>query len=381
MGLQMIAGLRGENPDIVFLAPTDTDKLTLAWLPTSNDSTASSEMKYEVHLSEQSNFQPSDATRRSTVTGDAQAKIEGLKTGTTYYAVIVAVDKSGGKTKGRYYSSAKTFANPLIQSNAVVNIDSDLGLNGAVQNGTQYVYPKTAGATLPASGSILFGKVGQETYMRKVVSATATADSIIIETADAELSQVFDQAAVSTGTKLFNIGQVAAQSAQRSVRSDGSRHSVIRWKDDLLVAEQTDHAGETEDVSLSPGAGDNEYRIHVKRDSDSAGVEPKIEFTPSIDVNVDWHYDLLKGVVINGAQVIARGTLSAELRAFYNFSSSGTVSKENSFSCVHQDIYQSLQSRSHSGVSENNIHIEGNSKRNSFKQNQCRSQSKCFSLS
>ena len=325
--LQILAGLRAERPDIVLFVPTDTDKITLAWLGSDNNPTSSDEMNYEVHLSEQENFEPSVSTRRAAVKGEIQKEITGLETGTTYYAVIVAVDKEKNQTKGKY-GSVTTFALPVIKSSITSETDSNLGLNNGVQNGTEYTYPKTADSELPQVGSVLFANVGEDVYMRKVNSVNTTSGNIVVQTGDAELAEVFEQATVDTNLTLFDVNEVSAKSVRRA---DGSRYSVARWKDDLLVAEHIDHSAETDDISLAPGLKTGEHVIRIKRGiEEQAGVSAGVSFTPALNNRILWK-KTPHGIEITGAEVIAKGTLSAYIDAYYNFSAAGSVEKEIPF--------------------------------------------------
>ncbi len=60
--LQIAAGFRLGSPDITLIAPTATDRLTVAWLPVSDDFTSEDNISYGIHLSKQERFQPSADT-------------------------------------------------------------------------------------------------------------------------------------------------------------------------------------------------------------------------------------------------------------------------------------------------------------------------------
>ena len=240
-----------DNPDIVMLVPVSTDIVKLAWLPVSSSTTAANEMNYEVHMSEEDNFEPSVATWQADVKGDTQADITWLDTGTEYYALIVAFDKDGNETRSKNYGSITTFALPSVENTEIRHdVDQNLGLGQATtQDGVQFVYENRTGATPPEVGSVLFINAGEDVYLRKVSAVNITADNIIVQTDEAKLAEVFDQATVNTKITLFDMNQVS----DSRKRSDGSRHTAMRWKDNLLVAEQTDYAVETEDISIFPG--------------------------------------------------------------------------------------------------------------------------------
>jgi len=330
--LRVLVGISasGGTPDIVLLIATDIGKIKIAWLPVSSSSTTAANMSYEVHLSKDANFTPSASTLKTSVIGQAQADISGLETGTIYYVVIVADDGNGNKSQSKT-GKVKTLSKPVIVNNAVqFNKDSDLGLQNIGQNGTIYSF---AGANPPPAGSFLFAKVGEDTVFRKVTSVNTTSAGIDVQTADASLSEVLSQAAISTNLTLFDTNQASQQSSiltRRSVRSDGSRQTVMRWKDDLLTAEHIDNAGTTDDTSVSPGSGDNQYNIRVKREGGEVEVKATITFTPELSTDLSWEVGM-SGITITGGEIKAKGTISAEIDASYNFSASKSLEKEIDF--------------------------------------------------
>lgn len=191
LALQISAEMRGGFPDIVLAVADSMNSIKLAWL--------AGGVSYEVHLSEQENFEPSAATLKKIVNTN-QADIEGLDTGKTYYALIAAADSDGNKVRSRKALSITTLDKPpVISSTQIFHDAADLGLANPVISGTQYSYPKTAESAAPEPGSILISADG----LRKVVSVNVTADSIIIETADAELTEVLHQGKISNKLVMF----------------------------------------------------------------------------------------------------------------------------------------------------------------------------------
>jgi hypothetical protein len=342
-GISWHAAIKRCGPDIVMSVPTGTDKITLAWLPFNNTTTSSADMTYEVHLSTETDFEPAPNTKKAVSRGIAQADISGLATGTTYYALIVAIDNQGDKTRSGKYYTATTFTNPIIVSDSTkFYTDKNLGLENAIRDDTTYTYQNNAGATQnktaatpPEAGSVLFINVGEDIYMRKVVSTDVTASDIIVHTGDAELSEVLNQATVNNKFTLFNVHDASEWSditESRVTLSDGSRKSQMHWQNNLLVAEQTDHVGETSDIKLTPGEKNGHHRISIKTGYESsAELNASVSFTPEIESDFSWSYSLLGGIKIENARVVARGTLSATIDATYNFSASASVDKEIPF--------------------------------------------------
>ena len=60
---------------------------------------------------------------------------------------------------------------------------------------------------------------------------------------------------------------------------------------------------------------------------EEAGVIANISFTPELDTEFSW-INTFQGVKITKAKVIARGTFSANMNAYYNFSAADSVKKE-----------------------------------------------------
>ncbi len=307
---------------LVQVTPTDTDKVTLAWLPATDDNTLPEAITYQVHLSDQPNFTPSTATLQTAVTGQEKTEVLGLATGQTYNVLVVAVDQDGNESLERDYRTATTFADPVIVSQTTQFAeDKNLGLGEATtSDGVQFTYP--SGGTPPQVGSVLFANVGEDTCLRKVDAVTSTADGgIVVQTSDAELTEVLEQATIASELTLFDVDKAAARSqhtagisVRRSVRSDGSRHSEMRWQDDVLIAEQTNFSSQLR----SNTSGDERFK-----------VEPIVSFEPDVAPKFLWKLDpTTNKPVPAGVRLHIKGTLTAGIKAEFNFEEAGSVEKE-----------------------------------------------------
>ncbi len=310
------------TPKIVQITPTDTDRVTLAWLPVQNDSTPASAIRYEVHLfhlSEQPHFDPSTATLQQTVTGETQATITGLNAGKDYFVLVRALDSTGRYSHSEEPYVFTTFSEPVVVNPKVTVIeDKNMGLGQATQQGDTYIYQNSS-ATPPAVGTILFATVGDETHLRKVESITTTANGLSVQTTDAELTEVLSQGTIASEVTLFDVDAEADRIGQRShVRTsrtmrDGSQHAIMRWQDDSLVVEQqrfdtTNHA-----------------RASIKQEIE---LSASVTFTPSLRVKISWRNDPVRGIVLTSGEVMARGQFSADANAFYNFEAADSAEKE-----------------------------------------------------
>lgn len=326
LALQIVAGFRAGTPDIVLLVPTSTDTLKLAWLPVSSNSTPSNEMAYQVHLSKDENFEPSATTLRKTVKGDAQADVSGLEKATAYYAVIVAVDKQGNKSISHEYSSVTTFESEAeLKQGANPVKAEELNLGIPVIDGTTYTYQKSADTVIPEIDSVIFGKNDSGgTYMRKVKSSSVNGNQIIVETENISLSNVLETGTVSSNIKLFDVGEVSGSDLGR--RADGTRYSRMVWKDELLIAEQTDFYHDSDELEVHPEDSPGQYNIKLRRARDieqEVSLDTRISFEPELITDVRW-----EGSTIEKAEVVAKGTLNFDAVAKYSFTAAKTYEKE-----------------------------------------------------
>ncbi|RKZ79102.1 MAG: hypothetical protein DRR19_25415, partial [Candidatus Parabeggiatoa sp. nov. 1] len=91
---------------------TTANTAKIAWLPVTSSLT--SEITYEIRLSQIADFEPSDDSLYATVVGKTQAELTGLKDSTRYYVLIVAVDKQGNRSLERVYHHFETLAPPKV---------------------------------------------------------------------------------------------------------------------------------------------------------------------------------------------------------------------------------------------------------------------------
>lgn len=324
------------KPEIVLIAPTDTNKISIAWLTTETGSTTSNEMKYEVHLSTATNFEPNPSTLYETFTGETQGEIAGLNIGTTYYAIVVAVDKKSNRISGNDYLSATTFTSSVILNNGIsYSKTEDLNLGVPSQLDSQYTYSKTEGTHSPKVDSIIFGyDESDEMYMRKVDSVQTMSTEIVVETSDSSLSDLIDRGQVSSSINLFDVaGTAKSISKQRSnirarnaIRDDQSRYSSVTWKDKLLEAEQIDYAHTEDDLVVRPSNIPGSYSLKSGEVSEEVSIDADVKFTPKLKTDIAW--DVFGDPIVKSGTVVAQGTLAFDIDAKYNFNDGYTYEKE-----------------------------------------------------
>jgi len=214
--------------------------------------------------------------------------------------------------------------------------DKKLGLGSATtQDGVVFTYSGATPGVQPEVGSVLFVNVGDEMYLRRVDSVESTAQGLVVRTSDGQLSDVLETGTIDTQVTLFDVSEAALHSGSgsgvkttRSSHSDGSEHYVMRWRDDIFTAKQTNHASKDNDVEIVRGMRSGEHTVRVKKGStrateQSAEVKATVGFKPSIEAKVR-----IEGTDIKEAKVIARGELRAEIGISYKFEASGSVKKE-----------------------------------------------------
>ncbi len=307
-------------PKLVQLIPTNTDRVSLAWLPSLSDSTTADVMRYEVHLSEQANFIPSTNTLRSTVIGQHQVEITELDAGKTYNVLIIAFDQQGNQSENQDYRTFTTFTDSIILSNTTRFIqDKDVGLdNATTTDGVQFIY--SDGGTVPETGSVLFANVGDETYLRKVDSIIPVAGGFIVQTNEAELTDIIEQGEINSEITLFDVNAEARRAdrqasvrTSRSIRNDG-QYTVMRWQDDVLVAEQIDDT-------------ENTTKRGVRDSTEEVEIKTSISFQPSVAIGFGWKMGE-SGPILTRGKLKVKGQLNANLDVNYNFKSSDSVHKE-----------------------------------------------------
>ncbi|EDN71518.1 protein containing RHS repeats [Beggiatoa sp. PS] len=95
-----------ELPTITF------DTLKLTWPPVT--SSAEGEISYEIHLSEEPDFEPTDDTLSATIVGETEYELTDLAADTTHYVLVIAVDKQGHRSLEREYYAFDTQIPPQV---------------------------------------------------------------------------------------------------------------------------------------------------------------------------------------------------------------------------------------------------------------------------
>ncbi len=282
-----------------------------------------------------------------TVTGETQTEIIGLQNDTLYFGKVIAVYNASASNPSNCLET-KTYAHSVqTDPSATVQIAAGLGLGShSTTNGITYTY---IGGTPPSVGSVLFSEdEGGAITLRTVDSVNSSGGTITVNTSDATVSDALNRASIYTAFQLFDIESEAGQldarkskvaSAKCSVSQDGTRYSRIDWKNGLLSAEQVSHAYDESGLTVTPDGKETTIELRVDRAvSSSFTAEVSAEFEPELITEAEWGGVVAKR--LESGRIAAKGTLTLKALAEYNFSASGTVSKEfNLFEKTWTSVY------------------------------------------
>lgn len=245
------ATMEEKTPSLSLMVAKDTDKIEIAWIPGSDGKTPVAQIQYRIYLSTTENFIPGPSNLKKTVSNTSQAEITGLISDTLYYCKVVAVYATSSGDPSNSLQT-KTYKFPVQQDPSIIVVTADeLGLGThTTTDGSTYTY--SSNGTLPTSGSALFSEdtAGGMT-LRRVTSASATADTVTVYTTDASLTDVLARGSVYSSFQLFDVASEAQAlptsssdiaTAQSMTAKDGSEQSSMEWKNKLLSAEQTNFA-------------------------------------------------------------------------------------------------------------------------------------------
>jgi NHL repeat len=285
-------------PAIAFLAATAPDEMRVVWRPAHDDTTPPSAIRYEVHVATVPAFDPTPATLRASTTGfqpgdEPHAVVGGLMPGSSVHVVVVALDDADQRSA---VGSARSLTLPtlpvILSPTTPLQTAAALALGEPVVSGSTYTYVVGAGTTAPSVGAVLFGLRQGKPYLRRVDTVTALGGKIIIETSDASLSDA--------------VAQMAVASTHVLVDEDGPAASAVR----------------VGDAPARPTARSRGTAV-----SSDVGVDTMVDFEPELRTHATWTTDLLDGVTLTQAEVVARGTLALSLDAHYRFLAAGGVNR------------------------------------------------------
>jgi hypothetical protein len=345
----------------------DTSTVTAAWLDALDDTTPPSQIKYNIYVSTDPMFTPSDATLNQSLIGQKQAVITGLTAGTTYYIQGVAIDMQGLTSAiTEVPTSVATLTDPVVLSASTpLARAADLNLVSPTLVGTDYYFPFTGFETPPAVGSILIGSNPDGTgYLTKVTSASVIGTDLVVQTTQGALSNAVLEGEINTSLKLFNN---AAASASTSATLSGlkamsiaaaSTPTRLEWSNNLLTFEESTGANLPSGISVLRNPNTGRYTISASQanvvgasstiqplavtgsSSEALSFDVAVSFTPKLETSLKWTTGPA-GVALQKGKLMASGTLTIDANAIYNFNASATFTKDVTFD-VFKRTYTSM---------------------------------------
>jgi hypothetical protein len=200
-------------PGITLAVANDTDRITLAWLPATDDRTPQDQLVYEVHVSTTPGFVPDATTLQTSLVNQLQAEVSGLTAATEYEVVVVARDAANRGTEDR--RTLQTLEFPVVfNPNVPLETTEDLNLGEPTIDGTTYTFAGGPGVTPPTDGAVLVVTVGSDLHLRQVERVTVKQGGAVIEvqTSQGALDDAVDQFALHSA---FTLPIWAAEALRR----------------------------------------------------------------------------------------------------------------------------------------------------------------------
>ncbi len=304
-------------------------KITLVWVLKDE---ISNSMKYLLHAANEPSFRPDNSTLVKEIQGARQVQMTDLIPGTVYYFKIITEDATGLQSIVSNTLSARTFASPVVlNSTENVKQASELKLvNIKNSDGNNLTFTLTGNEALPANQSILLGETAKGGgYLRRIESSTQSNGELHLTTSQASLSDIFDTGSLSNSILLTNISD-NSQSKNKTIKqwkiANNSRVSQLKWDNDLLEITQTNHAYNSDKLTITPEENGRSFKFDVKPEisnqarslthqlSTEISIDSSIDFEPIFETEVDWSSNKL-----NSAKVKVGGTLSINLAVEFDF--------------------------------------------------------------
>ncbi len=325
-------------PSLALMVAQGTEKIEMAWIPGSDGATPVNEIQYKIHLATTENFTPDPSNLQKTVTGTSQAEVTGLQTDTLYYGKIIAVYSKSTSDPSNSLQT-KTYKYDVQQDSLVTIVKAvDLGLGThTTVDGSTFIY---TGGTPPTPGSYLFSEDNNgKMTLRRVDSVSVSGTVVTVYTSSSSLSDVLDRASIYSSFQLFDVASQADSmptssnkiaTARNFAQADGSQQSQMIWKNRLLKAEQVNRAYDKIGLKVTPQGQSSTIKLFEPKEYDSDVTESftatvTAKFEPELITTAEWGGFIVKS--LDSAKVAAKGTLSLTALAQYDFSASGTVSK------------------------------------------------------
>lgn len=204
------------TPDMVQLvdvSSTAPDQLTVNWLPTQDDATPHSNLRYQVHLSTQESFYPNQSNVRAEVIGGITATISDLQPSTRYFVMVSALDADLNRAWSNPMSATTIAATPTRTGQRVF---VQTASNSPVASENSVTYINTG--SLPQVGDIITSRESGG-YLRRVEAVSQSGSNVTATTSLATMSEVFADLDLETNITLAPLPESSSQLRETSLRS------------------------------------------------------------------------------------------------------------------------------------------------------------------
>ena len=253
-------------PTIVSLE-AQKNSLTIFWLNSTDETTPTTEIRYEVHLSTDVNFTTDSTTLKQTLINTLEADIEGLETNTLYYVKVKALDGSDNNATS-IENSMQTLSQEVVLAPAViVKKATALHLENAVEGSGSLVFEDSAKADIPNAGDILVGNA-EDAYLKKVVSVDKNDSTTTLEVQDVAITDVVESAKLSSKVLLFGSGDVASTPSNAMKRSvsysaNNTKERTTTWGSGRFSVSDTTRLSKSSSSKRAPSAENNEFKVYI----------------------------------------------------------------------------------------------------------------------
>ncbi len=310
----------------------DTDLVSTAWFPATDNSTPENDLTYELHIGTQANFLPSTSSLYQTYIGESSAKVTGLNPATEYFFKIIAIDLAGNQFEADDYATATTATEPVVRTYVETAEAESLGLGLATIDNTDnsvFTFTPPANSTNPVEGSVLIGEDSNgEGYLRMIDTVTQNGNSLELQTSSASLTDIFETASISSEVVLRATDQAVSARSSSLPRStsrsrSGDLSHKLEWKDKILTITETGQSGSAPTVrSRSARALDTSNTDIEVSASNALTLTGTIDFEPSVKTNVK-----LSAFRVASAKTQLSGTLSAKVKLAYDYKGKVSISE------------------------------------------------------
>ena len=342
---------------LAFATANDTTSITVAWLDAQDAITPPAQIKYNIYASTDPQFALSAANLNQSVTGQKQSVITGLTAGTSYYIQVVAINQQGlSSAVTSAPTSVTTLTSPIVLSTTTPLVKAtDLRLSSPTVVGTDFHYAYTGVETPPALGSILIGAdANGKGYLTKVSGASITGGEVVVQTTQGTLSEAVTHGEINTTSTLF--GNPTTPATTTGILSNAETLSVpaymptrLEWSNNLLTFEENPSTNLPAGVSVTRNPETGRYAVSASQASgggppnlkqslmlsgsatESLNYDIGVTFTPQLTTTAKWSTGIPGVGTLQKGVLMASGTLSFDAKAIYDFSASGTYTKDVTF--------------------------------------------------